>query len=100
MTELNQTENTCCSNETVSAPKSLVIAGVLALIFGSLGIHNFYLGRNKYGYIQLGLTVGGFALMCLFIPIICIVISAIWSFVEAIMIFTGKIKDGYGRELV
>jgi TM2 domain-containing membrane protein YozV len=34
-----------------------VIAGVLAIIFGSLGAHKFVLGYNKEGLIMLGITV-------------------------------------------
>ena len=81
-------------------PKNRVIAGLLALCFGFIGIHNFYLGRNKEGYIQLGLSVAGMLLSCLLLPILGIFVSYVWSFVEAIMIFTNKIKDGNGLELV
>ena len=34
-----------------------VIAGILAIIFGSLGIHKFILGYTKEGIIQIILTV-------------------------------------------
>lgn len=30
-----------------------VVAGILAILLGSLGIHKFYLGYNKEGIIQL-----------------------------------------------
>lgn len=45
--------------------KNLVVAGLLALFLGLLGIHNFYLGYKKKGLVQLLLTLGGFFL---FIP--------------------------------
>jgi TM2 domain-containing membrane protein YozV len=43
-------------------PKSIedskrVIAGILAILFGSLGIHKFILGYTKEGIIQIVLTV-------------------------------------------
>lgn len=34
-----------------------VIAGVLAIIFGELGIHKFVLGYTTEGLIQIGLTI-------------------------------------------
>ncbi len=38
--------------------KNLVVAGLLALFLGLLGIHNFYLGYKKRGMVQLLLTLG------------------------------------------
>ncbi len=34
-----------------------VVAGVLAILLGSLGIHKFYLGYNKAGIIMLAITL-------------------------------------------
>lgn len=74
--------------------KSKLIAGLLALFLGSLGIHNFYLGNTNKGIAQLCLTIFGW--------IICVgpIIAEIWAFVEAIMIFTGSIStDATGNQL-
>ncbi len=64
--------------------KSKVAAGLLGLILGSLGVHNFYLGYTTKAVIQLCLTIlsGG----------ILSTASFIWGFVEGILIFTGTIK--------
>jgi len=48
-------------NEQKSGPlqnheSKRVIAGVLGILFGSMGIHKFVLGYTKEGLIQLGLT--------------------------------------------
>ena len=37
--------------------KSKVAFVLLGVFFGSLGIHNFYIGRTKQGVIQLLITV-------------------------------------------
>ena len=68
------------TNTTVKGQKSRFIAGILAILLGSLGIHNFYLGYNSKGIKQLLLWVFflGF-------------ISFIWGIVDAVRIFTGKI---------
>jgi len=68
--------------------KSKLVAGLLAIFVGYLGIHNFYLGYNKNGIIQLLLSTVGALLI--FGPIVAVV----WSLVEAVQILTGKIdKD-------
>ncbi len=51
--------------KTAQGGKNLVVAGLLALFLGLLGIHNFYLGYKKRGLVQLLLTLGG---LFLFIP--------------------------------
>ena len=38
--------------------KSKIAAGLLGIFFGSLGVHNFYLGRKGRAAGQLGLTCG------------------------------------------
>ena len=74
------------------AYKSKVAAGVLGILLGALGVHNFYLGYTGKGVAQLLLTIctcgmGG-------------TISAIWGFIEGIMILTGSINtDGRGLPL-
>ena len=74
--------------------KSKIVAGLLAIFVGSLGIHNFYLGYKDKGVIQLLLTVVGW------IVVVGPIIAWVWSLTEAIQIFTESInKDGDGRPL-
>lgn len=74
--------------------KSKMVAGLLAIFVGPLGIHNFYLGYTTNGIIQLLLsTVGAFVFVGPFV-------AWIWAIVEAVQIFTGKIdKDAQGHYL-
>ena len=60
-------------------PKNRLVAGLLAIFLGSLGIHDFYLGYNQKGVAHLLMFV--FFLGW---------ISQIWALVEALLIFTGK----------
>ena len=71
------------SNNSASAPgqKSRFIAGILAILLGTLGIHSFYLGFTKKGVAQLLLFV--FFLGW---------VSFIWGVVDAIRIFTGSVN--------
>ncbi|HET6350772.1 MAG TPA: TM2 domain-containing protein [Coriobacteriia bacterium] len=39
--------------------KNKMVAGILAILLGSLGIHKFYLGYNKEGIILIAVTIVG-----------------------------------------
>ena len=72
--------------------KSKMVAGLLGIFLGSIGVHNFYLGYTAKAIIQLVITV----ITCGFGA----VISGIWGFIEGILILCGKIdKDGKGVPL-
>lgn len=72
--------------------KSKVTAGVLGILLGVFGVHNFYLGYTGKAVAQLLLTL----LSCGALSFV----SAIWGFVEGIMVLTGAInKDGKGLPL-
>ena len=72
-------DNNDTAKTVVNGQKSKFIAGILAILLGSLGIHNFYLGYNGKGIAQLLLWVFFFGW-----------VSFIWGIVEAVLIFTGK----------
>lgn len=67
--------------------KSKLAAGLLGILIGSFGVHNFYLGYTGKAVAQLLITLltcGAGA-----------VISGIWALIEGIMILTGSINvDG------
>ena len=72
----------------VYGQKSRLVAGLLGIFVGYLGIHNFYLGYTQKGLIQILVSlVGGF-----FTCGIATAAIGIWALVEAIMIFTGSIS--------
>lgn len=67
----------------VSIPKSLTVAYVLWVMFGMLGVHRFYLGKNSTGLVMLLLTVIGGFTMIFIIGFFLIGTSAIWWLVDA-----------------
>jgi TM2 domain-containing membrane protein YozV len=76
--------------------KSKLVAGLLGIFVGGLGIHRFYLGYNTIGIIQILVTVVGGIVTCG----IGAIGGAIWGLVEGILILTGSInKDAQGRPL-
>ena len=73
-------------------PKSRVAAGILGILLGGLGVHNFYLGYTGKAIAQLLISL----LSCGILAIV----SSIWGLVEGIMILTGNIAvDGHGLPL-
>lgn len=78
--------------------KSKWAAGLFGIFLGSLGVHNFYLGRTGKAVTQLLLTVVGW------IFVIGPVVAAVWGLIEGILILTSRPgspwhKDGSGYEL-
>ncbi len=78
------------------SPKSKVAAGLFGILFGSLGVHNFYLGYTLKAVSQVIITVFCFIFGLFFGNFIV----AIWGLIEGIMILAGGIsKDANGRVL-
>lgn len=63
--------------------KNKFIAGLLALFFGTFGVHKFYLGFNKAGLIMLACTLLGWVVF--FLPTM---IVGVIAFIEAIIYMT------------
>lgn len=83
------------SKNTNPNAKSKIGAGVLGILLGSLGVHNFYLGYTGKAVAQLLLTLVGW-IACGLGPLV----AGIWGFVEGIMILCGNINvDANGAEL-
>ncbi|AMD87223.1 hypothetical protein AXF14_06025 [Actinomyces radicidentis] len=68
------------------ARKSKIAAGLLGIFLGSLGVHNFYLGRDARGGLQLGLTVAGVILSFIFVGLFVLLGVEVWALVEGILI--------------
>lgn len=73
--------------------KKKIVALLLAIFLGQLGIHNFYLGYTKKGIIQLCVSL---LLSWTYVAPLAI---WIWALVEGINAFQGKLPDADGRQL-
>ena len=85
----SQNDLTSQYKRLMAKPKNKYIAAALAIFLGTAGIHNFYLGNNVKGIVQL-------------IMFVCWMgwVSGLWAFIEGIMILTDNIKtDAFGIPL-
>lgn len=72
--------------------KSKILAGILGIFVGAIGVHNFYLGYTGKAVAQVLITVLSLGLLSF--------ISGIWGLIEGILILTGNIHlDANGNEL-
>ena len=62
-------------------PKSKLLAGLLGIFLGGLGIHRFYLGYTAVGILQVAAT--------LFLGAFTFGLTALWGLVEGVMILAG-----------
>jgi len=86
---INQTNTV---SGTPSQAKSKMAAGILGILLGAFGVHNFYLGYTGKAVAQVLITV----LSCGTLSFA----SGIWGLIEGIMILTGSITvDGNGNHL-
>lgn len=78
-------------------PKSAAVGGLLQFFLGWLGIGRFYLGYSGLGALQLILGLIGLITTPIFIGLVILIPLAVWTFVEAIMMFAGGIKEKGGH---
>ncbi len=67
------------------------LAGALAILLGTFGVHRFYLGFVGIGILQLALTV------CSCFTLVWVIY--IWACVEGILCFCGAMRDADGLPL-
>ena len=88
---VNERVNSSNANKDPNA-KSKIVAGILGILLGCFGVHNFYLGYTNKAVAQLLISV----LSCFILS----PVSAIWGLIEGIMILTGSMDtDAEGRKL-
>jgi TM2 domain-containing membrane protein YozV len=83
-------QETSPSNQHASAQGDRkIIAGILGILLGGLGIHRFYLGYTTIGIIQIVVTL------------VTLGWGALWGLVEGILILTGNVitQDANGNPL-
>ncbi len=97
-----------------SGEKSKILACVLAVFLGFIGIHHFYLGYKKNGIIRAVIAVVAFALKKMFggflmsfsslsflgtIGTLILVVLVVLGIIDAVKIAQGKMNDSKGNFL-
>ncbi len=85
---ISTTASTSAAGSTGQSPRDQLAAALLGIFGGSLGIHNFYMGKKNKAIIQIVVT------MC------TCGIGAWWGIIEGFMLLGGKtVKDAKGRPM-
>ena len=79
--------NTVKTKNENESDKSRLIACLLAIFLGGLGIHRFYVGKIGTGICQILLTC-------------CFGIGCVWALIDLIMIVCGSFTDSDGKLLL
>jgi len=80
---------------TNSGDNKKLMAGILAIVLGSLGIHKFILGYNKEGIILLVATLIGYATSCLGVGVFILMATGIVGLIEGIIYLTKSDEEFY-----
>jgi len=78
-----------------SGENKKVLAGILGILLGGLGVHKFILGYTNEGLILLGIFVLSFPLMCVIIGAFTIYIPIIIGLIEGIIYLTKSDEEFY-----
>lgn len=84
------------------SPKSYGVAVTLCGVFGTLGIHHFYLGDWKHGLADVALvvmTVVFFLQEALGLALLTLLLDAVHTIVVFYRLIAEKWRDGEGRRI-
>ena len=71
----------------IKSKKSKLVAGLLGILLGPLGVGRFYLGYTAIGVLQIVVTICTCGL------------GGLWGFIDGILILCGRVNDPEGLPL-
>lgn len=89
---LTNEERLLVNSELERRGKNIVVAYLLLLFIGTLGIHRFYLGLTGSAITQLVLTIAGWATVIILIGFLPLAVVWVWVIVDLFLI-PGIIKN-------
>lgn len=78
LAQLTTEERILVNSEIEKNGKSMAVAYILAIFFGTLGVHRFYLGKKNSGLAMLLITVLTLGIGA--------IVTGIWTFVDLFLI--------------
>lgn len=85
-TILTNEERLVVNSEVQKNGKNILIAYILLIFLGVLGIHRFYLNRPGTAIAQLVLTVVGWLTVFIVIGFLPLLVVAVWIFVDLFLV--------------
>ena len=83
------------NNAVGGSDNKKILAGILAIILGSLGVHKFILGYQKEGFILLGVTIAAYVLSCIGVGLLFVWIPGLVGLIEGIIYLTKSDEEFY-----
>ncbi|GGL55622.1 TM2 domain-containing protein [Sporolactobacillus putidus] len=103
---LTNEEKLVVNSEVQLRGKNILVAYVLAIIFGTLGIHRYYLGRKGSASAMLVLGILGYLTVLFLIGYLFLAITVVWTFVDLFLIpgivgkYNKKIETDVQKEVL
>ncbi len=94
---ISQQYNAIATSSGGSGGKSQIVALLLVIFLGGLGIHRFYLGYTGIGIVQLLMALIGTILIFVLIGYFILLGLYIWLIIDLIRIITGDLQPKGGR---
>ncbi|NHF60623.1 NINE protein [Flavobacteriaceae bacterium TP-CH-4] len=91
-------EFTSSAKETFSGAggdNKKMLAGLLAIFLGSLGVHKFILGYQKEGFILLGASIIGYITLCFVVGSFILMATGVIGLIEGIIYLTKSDEEFY-----
>ncbi|WP_421740736.1 TM2 domain-containing protein [Cellulomonas sp.] len=79
--------------------KQKLVAGLLQIFLGTLGVGRFYTGHTSIAVTQLVLTVVGWITAFLLVGFVLIFGVAVWAFIDGVMLLATDSTDSRGLKL-
>lgn len=87
MSNLNNEKIQVINPEYKTQKKSMLVAYLLVIFLGTLGLHRIYLGKSISGILQLLLTAIGSVTLLFLVGVIPLLIVALWVFVDLFLTY-------------
>ena len=83
----------------MDSSKSYAVSVCLVGVFGTLGVHHFYLGRWLHGAFDLSLVIMTVGLFSIFWPlsVVTLMVDVIHTVYFMYKLIVGEYRDGAGR---
>lgn len=94
--QLTNEERMLVNSEVSRKGKNMLLAYILLIFLGTLGIHRFYLGKKGSAITQLVLTLVGWATTVILVGFGLLAIVGIWVFVDLFLV-PGMVNDANNK---